>query len=366
MNFVRALVQTFAAPGQERRLRSAADLVEAGLLAPDEATAAAEAASLLPIAITPHLAGLIDPADAHDPIARQFVPSADELRTDDGEIADPIGDRSHSPVEGIVHRYPDRVLLTPVMACPVYCRFCFRRETVGAGALTPAQLGAALGYVREHPEIREVILSGGDPLVLSPRRLRAIIEALGAIAHVETIRIHSRVPVADPGRITPDLVAALKADTPVWVVLHCNHARELGDEARAAVRALVDNGIPMLAQTVLLKGVNDDAATLEALMRALIRNRIKPYYLHHGDLARGTGHFRTTLASGRALVKALRGRLSGIAQPTYVLDIPGGHGKVPAGPAYLTPDETPGDWTVEDWQGRPHIYREAEGGNAGI
>ena len=365
MNFVRALVQTLAASARDRRLRDAADLVDAGLLAPGEAAAADEAASLLPIAITPHLASLIDPADAHDPIARQFVPSADELRTSESELADPIGDRSHAPVYGIVHRYPDRVLLTPVMACPVYCRFCFRREAVGAGALTPAQLDAALSYIRGHGEIREVILSGGDPLALSARRLRAIVAALGAIAHVETIRVHSRVPVADPGRITPELVAALKGEIPVWVVLHCNHSRELSEAARNAVRALVDSGIPMLAQTVLLKGVNDDAATLEALMRALIRNRIKPYYLHHGDLARGTGHFRTSLAAGRALAKALRGRLSGIAQPTYVLDIPGGHGKVPAGPAYLTPQAASGAWTVEDWQGRPHIYRETSSETAG-
>jgi lysine 2,3-aminomutase len=263
-------------------------------------------------------------------------------------------------VHGIVHRYPDRVLLTPVMACPVYCRFCFRREQVGAGALTPDRLDAALGYIRRHSEIREVILSGGDPLALSPRRLGAIIAALGAIPHIESIRIHSRVPAADPARITPDLVAALKGDVPVWLVLHCNHPRELSENVRAAIRTLVDSGIPMLAQTVLLKGVNDDAATLEALMRALIRNRVKPYYLHHGDLARGTGHFRTSLDAGRALVKALRGRLSGIAQPTYVLDIPGGHGKVPAGPAYLTPEAAPGAWTVEDWRGRSHVYREAE------
>jgi lysine 2,3-aminomutase len=366
MNFVRALVQTLAAPGRRRRLRDAADLVEAGLLGADDAAAAQEAAALLPISITPHLASLIDPADAHDPIARQFVPSAAELRAGGGEIADPIGDRAHSPVDGIVHRYPDRVLLTPLMACPVYCRFCFRREAVGAGALTPAQLAAALAYIRDHGAIREVILSGGDPLALSPRRLRAIVEALGGIAHVETIRVHSRVPVADPDRVTPELIAALKSETPVWVVVHCNHPRELSNQARAAVRRLVDNGIPMLAQTVLLKGVNDDPATLEALMRALIRNRIKPYYLHHGDLARGTGHFRTSLAAGQALMRALRGRLSGIAQPTYVLDIPGGHGKVPVGVAYLAAGASRGTWTVEDWQGRHHIYRESQGDEAGV
>jgi lysine 2,3-aminomutase len=250
------------------------------------------------------------------------------------------------------------VLLMPVMTCPVYCRFCFRREAVGEGPLSREELDAALDYIRGHDEIWEVILSGGDPLVLSPRRLSAIVDALDAIPHVGVIRIHTRVPVAEPDRITPDLVVALKRDTPVYVTLHCNHARELAPAARAAIARLVDAGLPMLSQTVLLKGVNDDAATMEALMRALVRCRVKPYYLHHGDLARGTGHFRATLAAGQALTRALRGRLSGIAQPTYVLDIPGGHGKAPVGPCYLR-EADGGGWRVEDWQGRDHPYRDA-------
>lgn len=360
MNFVRSPVQTErtqSRPAANRTLRSAADLVEAGLLGPEDAAAADEAAALLPIGLTPHLARLIDPADAHDPIARQFVPDAAEL---DGDgIDDPIGDAAHGALPGIVHRYPDRALLMPLTACPAYCRFCFRRDTVGDGALSPDQLAAALDYIRSHGGIREVILSGGDPLALSPRRLGEIVAALDGIPHVETIRVHSRVPVADPARITPTLVAALRCETPVWVVLHCNHPRELSEQTRVACRALVDGGIPMLAQTVLLKGINDDAATLEALMRALIRNRIKPYYLHHADLARGTAQFRTALAQGRTLMKALRGRLSGIAQPTYVLDIPGGFGKVPVGPDYLTPGDAPGEWQIEDWQGNRHSYRDA-------
>jgi lysine 2,3-aminomutase len=365
MNFVRALVQTVRTASPPRRpgatLRSAAALADAGLLEGDRLAAADEAAALLPVAITPHLAALIDPDDPGDPIARQFVPDARELDTADEELADPIGDSAHAPLTGIVHRYPDRVLLTPLMACPVYCRFCFRREAVGMGALTPAQMAAALGYIRDRAEIREVILSGGDPLALSPRRMKALIAALDEIDHVETVRIHSRVPVADPARVTPAMVAALKAETPVWLAIHCNHPRELTAEARAAARALADGGIPLLAQTVLLKGVNDDAATLESLMRALVRNRIKPYYLHHGDRARGTAHFRTTLDTGRALMRSLRGRLSGIAQPAYVLDIPGGHGKVPVGPEYLSRDGD-GCWTVEDWQGGRHRYAETIGG----
>jgi lysine 2,3-aminomutase len=327
-------------------------------LSPIAALAEATPPPGLPHLLTPHLAGLIDPADPADPIARQFLPDQREGAAAPGELADPIGDAPHSPVPGIVHRYPDRVLLTPVMTCAAYCRFCFRREAVGEGALDGAALEAALDYIRAHGEIWEVILSGGDPLVLSPRRLAAIIAALDAIPHVETIRIHTRLPVADPARITDALVGALTADTPVWVVLHCNHARELSEETRAACVRLARAAIPLLGQTVLLKGVNDDAGTLEALFRAMVRSRIKPYYLHHADKARGTGHFRTTLAEGRALMRGLRGDLSGIALPTYVLDIPGGHGKVPAGPCYLTPE---GDgWTAEDpWGGR-HPYRDAE------
>ncbi len=356
MNVVRNLVQSL----RSRTLRSSADLIEAGLARPENAAAIDTAAEALPVSITPHLASLIDPSDRNDPIARQFVPGGAETLVDPDELTDPIGDRAHSPVPGIVHRYPDRVLLTPVMTCPVYCRFCFRRDSVGEALLDEQTLETALRYIGGHEEIWEVILSGGDPLILSPRRLSAIVDALDAIPHVGVVRIHTRVPVADPERITAELVTALKRETPVYVTLHCNHANELSPEARAAISRLADGGLPMLSQTVLLKGVNDDPATMEALMRALVRSRVKPYYLHHGDLARGTGHFRTTLAAGRALMRALRGRLSGIAQPTYVLDIPGGHGKSPVGPCYLHEDAS-GNWLIEDWEGRRHTYRDVAG-----
>ncbi len=353
MSVVKPIVQTAAG----NTLRSGRDLAAAGLIKADAVAAADAAARALPIAITPEIAALIDMRDADDPIARQFVPDPRELEAGDEERADPIGDRAFSPLSGIVHRYPDRVLLMPVMTCPVYCRFCFRRDGVGpaGGALTEAELDAALDYIRGHDEIREVILSGGDPLMLSPGRLGAITAALDSIAQIEVIRVHTRVPVADPGRITADLVRALRTATPVYVVLHCNHPRELAPAARNAVRALVDSGIPMLSQTVLLKGVNDDADTMEALMRALVRNRIKPYYLHHADLARGTGHFRTTIAAGRSLMRSLRGRISGLCQPTYVLDVPGGFGKAPLGPDYVSQDAA-GGWRIRDWQGRTHAY----------
>jgi lysine 2,3-aminomutase len=257
-----------------------------------------------------------------------------------------------------VHRYPDRVLLKLTPICAVYCRFCFRREMVGPGAkpLTPRQLAAAIDYIAAHPEIWEVILSGGDPLVLSARRLRQVMARLAAIAHVKVVRLHSRVPVVDPARITPELTRALKArGKAIYVVLHANHARELTEAARQACARLVDAGIPMLSQSVLLAGVNDQPQTLAALMRALVECRIKPYYLHHGDLAPGTSHLRTSIERGQQLIRQLRGRLSGLCQPSYVLDIPGGHGKSPIGPSYLSRDEH-GRTRIEDYRGDLHCY----------
>jgi lysine 2,3-aminomutase len=293
----------------------------------------AEVAARYAVAITPAMEALIDPADARDPIAAQFRPDARELEIASDELADPIGDDAHTPVKGVVHRYADRCLLKLVHVCPVYCRFCFRREMVGPagdGTLSGEELDAALAYIEAHEEIWEVILTGGDPFLLSARRVREISARLAAIAHVRIIRWHTRVPAVDPLRVTPDLVAALRVDgAATYVVLHANHARELTENARAAIARIVDAGVPMLAQTVLLKGVNDDADTLEALMRGLVEARVKPYYLHHLDKAPGTSHFRCSIAEGQDLMRSLHQRASGLAQPTYVLDIPGGHGKAP-------------------------------------
>jgi lysine 2,3-aminomutase len=347
----------------KRALRSIRDLDEAGFVGAADIAALERVAAEYAVAITPALTELIDPADAADPIARQFVPAAAELVTGPEELSDPIGDDAHSPVEGVVHRYPDRVLLKPVHVCAVYCRFCFRRAMVGPGktrALSPAALEAALGYIRRHDEIWEVILTGGDPLVLSPRRLRAVMREIGAIDHVKVIRTHTRLPVADPERITGEMVRALKAGgTASYVVLHANHPRELTPAARAACARLVDAGIPMLSQSVLLRGVNDDAETLAALMRAFVESRIKPYYLHHGDLAPGTAHLRTTIAEGRALMRGLHGRVSGLCQPNYVLDIPGGHGKAPIGSDYLAEVDEQGAercYEITDYRGARHGY----------
>ncbi|HLQ91999.1 MAG TPA: lysine-2,3-aminomutase-like protein [Xanthobacteraceae bacterium] len=344
-----------------KALTSAAALVDAGLAPSQELAELERVAARYAVSLTADVVELIDPSDPLDPIARQFVPDPAELDVLPNERADPIGDDAHSPVEGIVHRYPDRVLLKLVHVCPVYCRFCFRREMVGPGgrrALSRADLSGALDYVRAHPEIWEVILTGGDPLTASSRRLRAVMTELSAIDHVKVVRVHTRVPCVEPARITDELVQALKsAGKATYVVLHANHPRELSAPARAACARFIDAGIPMLSQSVLLRGVNDDAATLASLMRTMVECRIKPYYLHHGDLAPGTSHLRTTIEEGQALMRALHGRNSGLCQPTYVLDIPGGHGKSPIGPDYLRRAEGgEGEFEIEDFNGGRHIY----------
>lgn len=347
---------------QDGTLRTIGQLVDADLVPAEQGERLRQVADRYAVAMTPAMAALVERGDPNDPIARQFVPDAAELVTVPEEHADPIGDAVHSPVEGIVHRYPDRVLLKAVHVCPVYCRFCFRREMVGPhglGTLAPEVLDAALSYIANHDKIWEVILTGGDPLVLSPRRLGAIMERLAAIAHVKVVRFHTRVPAVDPARVDTQLIEALKVSgKATYVALHANHPRELTAEARAACARLIDAGIVMLSQSVLLRGINDDPDVLAELMRAFVETRVKPYYLHHPDLAPGTSHFRLTIAEGQALVAALRGRLSGLCQPTYVLDIPGGHGKTPIA-AGMIEDRGGGCYSVSDFRGREHAYRDA-------
>jgi lysine 2,3-aminomutase len=341
-------------------LRTPTDLINAGLASPARRPELESVAARYAVAITPDFVDLVDPGNPSDPIARQFVPNIAELDRREDERNDPIGDLVHSPIQGIVHRCPDRVLLKLVNVCAVYCRFCFRRESVGQKAsslLSSDALAAALAYIRMRPDIWEVILTGGDPLVLSARRIRGVMKALEAIDHVKILRIHTRVPVAAPNWVTPTLVRALRVQgKAVYVVLHANHPRELTAAARAACGRFIDAGIPMLSQSVLLSGVNDDADTLGALMRALVESRIKPYYLHHADLAPGTAHLRTSIPTGQALMRALRARHSGLCQPTYVLDIPGGHGKVPIGPSHLIDLNDTGTCQVEDGDGQRHTY----------
>jgi lysine 2,3-aminomutase len=346
-----------------RTLHTPQELVDNGFVDRASLAEVEQVAERYAVAVSPAIAELIDQSDPADPIARQFIPQAAELETTPVERTDPIGDLAHSPVEGVVHRYPDRVLLKAVHVCPVYCRFCFRREMVGPqglGTLSPEAMDRAFAYIADHPQIWEVILTGGDPLVLSPRRLGEIMDRLAAIPHVKIVRFHSRVPVVDPGHVNAALIKAVKSSgKTVYVALHANHARELSPEARAACSRLVDSGIAMVSQSVLLRGVNDDPETLADLMRAFVEARVKPYYLHHPDLAPGTSHFRVSIEKGQAIVTALRGRISGLCQPTYVLDIPGGYGKAPLGEGAAEPIGE-GCHAVTDFRGQTHVYPPAD------
>lgn len=299
---------------------------------------------------------------AHDPVGRQYLYDAREETILPSEDSDPIGDHAHMPVPGLVHRYPDRVLLKITDTCAVYCRFCFRKDMVGKGegVLKDADIEAALSYVAARPQVREIILTGGDPLTLSNRRLAALFARMEAIPHLDIIRIHTRAPIVSPARIDAELTEILgRTDKAAYVVLHVNHAQEINESAASAIRILSRSGAVLLSQSVLLRGVNDDPAALESLFRTLLRHRVKPYYLHHPDLAPGTSHFRLSIKEGQDIVSALRGRVTGLAWPTYVLDIPGGYGKMPLGPAYVRhlPD---GRAAVTDYEGSIHIYNAHE------
>jgi lysine 2,3-aminomutase len=332
------LIPLRAAPPHRPTLSKPADLVESGLVRPGAQDALERVAARYAIGITSHIADLIDPDDADDPIARQFVPDPRELVRLPEENPDPIGDERFSPLPQLVHRYPDRVLLKIVSVCPVYCRFCFRREMVGPGgaSLTGADFDAAVDYIASDARIFEVILTGGDPFMLSARRVKQVTDRLAAIPHVKVLRWHTRVPMVDPDRITPDFVQALKArGISTWVAIHANHAREFVPDAEAAIGRLAEAGVALVSQSVLLKGINNSLEALEELMRAFVANGVKPYYLHHPDLAPGTSHFRLSIEEGQGLVDALRARATGLAQPTYVLDVPGGASKAPLSLPYV-------------------------------
>lgn len=306
---------------------------------------------------TPHVDGTIKGSVAIDPVAKQYVPQPRELMILPEEHSDPIGDDRHTPVKGIVHRHKDRVLLQLTQMCAVYCRYCFRREKVGPGQniLSDAEIRATLSYIRNDSDIFEAILTGGDPLILSPRRLDQVFNDLESIPHVQVIRIHSRVPIADPRRISDALCDALNRDAPIYMVVHINHDQEITPEVESALKRLHDAGCVLLSQSVLLKGVNDSPDTLETLFRKMVHLRVKPYYLHHPDMAPGTSHFRVTIEQGQAIWKTLQARLSGIALPRYMLDIPGGYGKVPIEPGYLESLEN-GCYHITDPQGQTHRY----------
>lgn len=335
-----------------------ADLVAHGLVSSKDAESLDAVAARYAVAVTPTMLGLIDRADPQDPIRAQFVPTMRELQQSPEESADPIDDAAFSPLPGLVHRYADRVLLKVVSVCPVYCRFCFRREMVGPGgeALVGENLDQALAYIRARPEIFEVILTGGDPFMLSPRRARELTQAIAAIEHVKIVRWHTRVPVVAPERVSDDFVQALCAKgVTTWVAVHANHPREFTPAAQAAITRMREVGISLVSQSVLLRGVNDRLDVLQDLMRGFVALGVKPYYLHHPDLAPGTGHFRLPIAEGQELMRGLRRTLTGLAQPTYVLDVPGGAFKAPLDPSYLQVSE--GGLQLLDGTGHWHDYK---------
>jgi lysine 2,3-aminomutase len=310
--------------------------------------------------MTPYLKALLRGRPADDPLSLQFLPQEQELTALAYETSDPIGDIPFTPVAGVVHRHPDRILLKVAHSCPVYCRFCFRREMIGSKGepLQGAALDAAIAYVRAHPKIWEVILTGGDPLSLSGRRLRDVLSDLASIEHVSVLRIHSRVPIVAPQSIDDSYLSALEQPLPVYLAVHVNHPDEITDAVVAALQRLSAAGVVLLSQTVLLKGVNDNEDVLEALFRRLVSLKVRPYYLHHPDLAPGTSHFRVPIEVGQRLMRFLRRRVSGLCLPTYVLDIPGGFGKVPIGPMYVGARNASGCRQIQDTAGTWHSYPE--------
>jgi lysine 2,3-aminomutase len=329
-------------------IRNTRALIQGGIIPPEQEDAIEKVAEKFQISLSPEILRQID----EEEIKLQYLPSEQELNIQDEELNDPIGDQKFTPVKGITHRYPDRVLLKPLHTCNVYCRFCFRREKVGQAEeiLSQNELEEALTYIKENPNIWEVILTGGDPLSLAPKKLANIIDKLEAIEHVKVIRIHTRIPLVAPEKISTSLLNVLDREKALYLILHCNSHKELTENVRVGIKKLCKAGLPLLSQSVLLKNINDSAEKLEQLFRSLVEIRVRPYYLHHPDLAQGTSHFRVSLEHGRKITRDLRKNLSGLAQPLYVLDVPGGLGKVPAGQEFIqaTEDEAWKIRTIHD------------------
>lgn len=339
-------------------IRTVTDLVRTGLLRPEEAERNQATASAYPVLLSPYYASLIDPADPADPIRRQAVPDPEEVAPPGALDPDPLGERRREVVPGLIHRYTDRVLLIVANMCSTFCRHCFRKRILGRPGVATAVrfLDRAVDYIRRHPEVRDVILSGGDPLVLPTSVLARVLRALRSIPHVEIIRLGTRVPVTLPMRLwDPALLALLDRYGPIWCLTQFNHPREITPEARATVQMLLRVGVPVLNQAVLLRGINDDVETMRTLHRALVRACVKPYYLHHADPVRGTHHFRTPLPRGLEIMEGLRGHVSGIAVPTFVVDLPDGGGKVPLLPDYRVAVR-PDVWILRNHRGELFAY----------
>jgi lysine 2,3-aminomutase len=342
------------------RLRTPAQFERVLELSPSERHALELAGGLLPAAVTPYYMSLLDPSDPRQPLRRTVVPTQQELLRSPGEADDPLGEDAHSPVPGIVHRYPDRVLFLVHDFCPTYCRYCTRSRLVGNGGMTPQQdrLASCLDYIRRTPAVRDVLLSGGEPLTLADEKLDWLLSQLRAIPHVQIVRIGTKAPAVMPQRITPLLARMLRRHHPLLMSLHFVHPDECTPAAARACARLADAGIPLGSQTVLLKGVNDDVATMTALMHRLLAMRVRPYYLYQCDPISGSSHFRTTIRRGLDIIRGLRGWTSGYAVPTYVVDAPGGGGKIPLQPDYLAATED-GEVVLRNYEG--HLFRYKEG-----
>lgn len=329
-------------------------------LTPEEIEGIKHSKGRLALAVTPYFASLMDPVNANCPIRRQAVPRIEEIRLSKSEMVDPLGEDTHSPVPGLVHRYPDRVLLLVTDQCAVYCRYCTRRRLVGSNerSITQGNFEEVLKYLKTHRKVRDVLLSGGDPLLLENERLEEILSRLRAIPHIEILRIGTRVPVTLPQRITGGLVRMLKKYHPLMISIHFTHPKEITDSVRRACNELADGGLPLGSQTVLLRGINDKPYIMKKLVQELLKIRVRPYYIYQCDLTMGTGHFRTSVAAGIQIIEKLRGHTTGYAVPTYVVDTPGGGGKIPLQPDYVV-SKGRGKIILRNYEGKVFEYPEA-------
>lgn len=328
-------------------------------LTPDEIEGIKHSKGRLALAVTPYFLSLMDPVNPNCPIRRQAIPTKQELHLSKNDMLDPCGEDKDSPVPGLVHRYPDRVLLLVTDQCAVYCRYCTRRRLVGTSerSITQGNFEEVLKYLKTHKKVRDVLLSGGDPLLLENERLEEILSRLRAIPHIEILRIGTRVPVTLPQRITAGLLKMLKKYHPLMMSIHFSHPKEITDAVRKACNDLADSGIPLGSQTVLLKGINDKPQIMKKLMHELLKIRVRPYYIYQCDLAMGTEHFRTSIATGVQIIEKLRGHTTGYAVPTFVVDAPGGGGKIPVEPDYVISREK-GKMVLRNYEGKIYEYPE--------
>lgn len=341
------------------RIRTREALAKVVNLTKEEEQGIKKSNGKLGLAITPHLSTLMDPNDPNCPIRRQFVSLASEFQTGPHEMSDPCAEDRDSPVPGLVHRYPDRVLLLATESCAAYCRHCTRRRLVGdkSTVAAPSNLEGAFEYIKANRKIRDVLISGGDPFMLENENLEYILKNIRSISHVELVRIGTRIPVSLPQRITENLITMLKKYSPIWLSIHFNHPKEINKRTKLACDSLADNGFPLGSQTVLLKGINDKPYIMKRLMQELLEIRVRPYYIYQCDPVKGTAHFRTPVAAGINIIEKLRGHTSGYAVPTFVIDGPGGGGKIPVSPNYML-SQAKGKYVLRNYRGKIYTYIE--------